>query len=424
MPNFTDEELRENWENIIDQDLTLDELRENERKKNEFSVYDDIIERTFKEENLKEIEERIAALSDYKKAHPDVIKQIEDDKAKVLEEERKRYEAEKRAREKEEAEIQARRDAQYRKIMRISEEFEKYLKEKEEKKKDEEIKLEADSIVNDVFEAAKKDLVNDRRELDAMQLNFIRGIFKKNEQTYENTYVNDLYINMRYYNQDLDYLSLEDEDLKDAVDAYDKIFGDLPGDFKDNMSRFSYSSLDGFFGKVDEYVEDYISKNSDGKSEEEIDKMNELSIKWQKATVIHAMSNRVHSLFFYGDEDYHLFICEPKLTYEQAKYYNEVFNGTIKVEDYKKPSKLDELKKEVKTDINDNIKAEAKDEVKADIKEEVKEDIKEEVKDNIPPLDLSTGATSIVLEEYELTEEDKLNFADTRGINTISDSSE
>ncbi|MCR4715912.1 MAG: hypothetical protein K5656_01905, partial [Lachnospiraceae bacterium] len=94
----------------------------------------------------------------------------------------------------------------------------------------------------------------------------------------------------------------------------------------------------------------------------------------------------------------------------------EVFNGTIKVEDYKKPSKLDELKKEVKTDINNNIKAEAKD--------EVKEDIKEEVKDNIPPLDLSTGATNSVLEEYELTEEDKLNFADTRGINTISDSSE
>ena len=387
MPRTTsDEILKEQWAQMIEKDITIQDIKDSLNERFKIRDFTDIVDVTMNREGRAQEEQRIRELEEYRAENPDIIQQmINDKKAKEEELEREiereiqeEYKAENEKRAKEE-EIQRQKDKElddlYNKILADAEQLQK--DDEEAQKKKEEQKAQEEAQKKQAEEAklqAEERIKNDRNEHYAERSALLKKVDE--DQHHE---IFDLEKNKKYYLKDLELTDLSDQDLADFGNAYDSLYGNMPGDPELIFDNFYFHSLDPV-GKytVNEYVAQYINNHSEGKTEEEIKKMNDNSAALKKAVVVHSMTAMIHNLYFQvgNISEHHVGI--PEMTSEQVSEYIEIINKGYKTPEEKaaeaeKKRQEEEERKKVEEENKKIEEAEAKKKAEEEVKKRAEE---------------------------------------------------
>lgn len=357
----TKEELRAEWKWMIINDINLEDRKKELNSKYKINDLNDEIEVIIKKEGRREEEEFFAELEKFKKENPDVIKEFEENKKEIkeqldkeIEEEIRREnpelfpDPEKEAKEREEE--RRRQEAEDERFRQISEAAEKAYQEgllmqqgifytgTEAKNRDKmQLINESKSLVGDIFDDAYNEYIAD----DAKKNRFERRQFIRdmNNNKVANEAIHDLGLIKKNYRKDLDFNNISDEDLAEAEKFYDSIMGGIPGDKEINFGLFSFYTVDGFNPtNINAYVDDFIEKQSEGKSAEEIEALESKRDAFRKATFLHAMSEMTYMLKL-EDPEYSIQVEVPELNGQHLRYYMDYWHNDNKppVYEEKKP---------------------------------------------------------------------------------------
>ena len=326
MPKLTDNQLYNKWVSMIDEGITIEDLRKQfdekypEKEIDEDDGLRDIVSEIAAEAEKADALDEINQLEEYEKNHPDEIKEITDKVREIKE---------KNEREKRE----------------IQEEFEK--KQEEERRRNKErvdrlfemandtgIRQEANSVVDDIFENAEEEL----KAEDIAQNRIPRMEFFLNLKPEDHTDVHDLEVNIKYFMKDPEINELTEEELAEGEKAYDKIFGKLPGSLEMNLRNFSFYKANGdLVGNVSAHVDKEINEKAANMDDAAAVALAENRDRIKKTLIVHAYANSTQSLHYRNAEDDKR-LNSPQYSGEQAAIYNDsLTNG------YKTKQQRDEI---------------------------------------------------------------------------------